>query len=102
MMASLRDKKRLLGNGKKLSSFFVRCGLETPPFFKKLRTIGLIAAAAGTAVISAPVALPAVVVTIGGYLIVGGTVATAVSQAAIDDAGNCPGEDSPSGSGDKN
>ncbi len=73
----------------KLASFFVRCGQETPPFFKKLRTVGLIVAAAGTAVISAPISLPAVVLTIGGYLIVGGTVATAVSQAAIEDAGNC-------------
>lgn len=85
----------------KLKSFFTRCGQETPPFFKKLRTIGLVVAAAGTAVISAPIALPAVVLTIGGYLIVGGTVATAVSQAAIDDAGNC--EDDPStGSGSRN
>jgi hypothetical protein len=73
----------------KLASFFARCGEETPPFFKKLRTVGLIVAAAGTAVVSAPIALPAVMLTIGGYLIVGGTVATAVSQAAIQDSGNC-------------
>ena len=49
----------------------------------------MIVAAAGTAVLTAPVALPALVLTIGGYLIVGGAVATAVSQAAIEDAGNC-------------
>lgn len=101
-MASLRDKKRLLGDGSKLSSFFIRCGMETPPFFAKLKKIGLIVAAAGTAVISAPVALPALVVTIGGYLIVGGAVATAVSQAAIDDAGNCSSTEDPSGSGAEN
>jgi hypothetical protein len=68
----------------KLKSYLVRCNIETPPFFKKLRKVGLMVAAAGTAVIAAPVALPAVVVTIGGYLIVGGAVASAVSQAAID------------------
>lgn len=73
----------------KLSSYFTRCGENTPPFFKKLRKVGLMVAAAGTAVIAAPIALPAVVVTIGGYLIVGGAVATAVSQAAIDDNVNC-------------
>lgn len=73
----------------KLVSYFTRCGEETPPFFKKLRKVGLMVAAAGTAVIAAPIALPAVVVTIGGYLIVGGAVASAVSQAAIDDAANC-------------
>ena len=68
----------------KLVSYFTRCGEETPPFFKKLRKVGLMVAAAGTAVIAAPIALPAVLVTIGGYLIVGGAVASAVSQAAID------------------
>lgn len=85
-----------MANGKlkdKLKSFFTRCGEETPPFFKKLRTVGLMVAAAGTAVIAAPVALPAVVVTIGGYLIVGGTVATAVSQAAIEESQNCEDND---------
>lgn len=73
----------------KLKSFFARCGEETPPFFKKLKRVGLIVAAAGTAVVTAPIGLPAVVVTIGSYLIVGGAVATAVSQAAIDDANDC-------------
>ena len=74
----------------KLKSYLVRCNAETPPFFKKMRKVGLMVAAAGTAVIAAPVALPAVVLTIGGYLIVGDAVASAVSQAAIDDAANCP------------
>ena len=77
----------------KLKSFFTRCGQETPPFFKKLRTIGLMVAAAGTAVVASPVALPAAVVAIGGYLIVGGSVATAVSQAAIDSPSACTGTD---------
>lgn len=80
----------------KLKSFFKRCGQDTPPFFKKLRTIGLVVAAAGTAVVSSPVALPAAVIAIGSYLIVGGTVASAVSQAAIDPStgfGSCPEEE---------
>ena len=75
----------------KLKSYLVRCNAETPPFFKKLRTVGVIVAAAGTAVVTAPVALPAMVLAIGGYLIVGGAVASAVSQAAIADAhADCP------------
>ncbi|TNF48430.1 MAG: hypothetical protein EP305_05525 [Bacteroidetes bacterium] len=72
----------------KLVSYFSRCSEDTPPFFKKLRKVGLMVAAAGTAVVAAPVALPAVVITIGGYLIVGGAVASAVSQAAIDSSVN--------------
>lgn len=73
----------------KLRSYFTRCGQETPPFFRKLRLIGLAVAAAGTAVLAAPVALPALVTAIGGYLIVGGTVATAVSQATIEGGEDC-------------
>lgn len=78
----------------KLKSYLVRCNAETPPFFKKLRTVGVIVVAAGTALVSAPVALPAAVLAIGGYLIVGGAVASAVSQAAIADAhADCDDED---------
>jgi hypothetical protein len=53
----------------------------TPRFFKKIRNIGLALAAAGTALLTAPVALPAAVISIAGYLVVAGSVAAAVSQA---------------------
>lgn len=76
----------------KLKSYFKRCGVDTPPFFKKLRTAGLIIAAAGTTLLAAPITLPAAVVTIGGYLVVGGAVATAMSQAAIAEDENCEDE----------
>jgi hypothetical protein len=52
----------------------------TPKFFKVLRNIGLGLAAAGGVLVAAPIAIPTLVVTIGGYLIVAGSVATAVSQ----------------------
>lgn len=54
----------------------------TPTFFKKVRNIGLLLAAISATLFTAPVALPAAVVQIAGYLAVGGAVATAVSQAA--------------------
>ncbi|AEA42570.1 hypothetical protein [Fluviicola taffensis] len=66
-----------------LKSYFSRVASETPPFFKKLRLIGLVLAAAGTVLIAAPVSLPAGVIAFGGYMLVAGTVATAMSQAAI-------------------
>lgn len=72
--------------GKELS-VLERLKAPTPKFFKKLRTIGLILAAAGGALVTAPVMLPTIVVTIGGYLIVAGTVASAVSQAAVEGYG---------------
>lgn len=53
----------------------------TPNFFKKIRNIGLILAAVGGAIITAPVTLPAVVVNIAGYLAVAGGIASAISQA---------------------
>lgn len=61
-----------------------RLSLPTPKFFKKVRTVGLILAAISGAVVSAPVALPAAVLKIAGYLALAGGVATAVSQAATE------------------
>ena len=55
----------------------------TPAFFTKLRNIGLALAAAATALVGAPVVLPALVIKIAGYAIVAGSVMTAVSQAAV-------------------
>ena len=57
----------------------------TPPFFKKLRNIGIILAATGGAILAAPITLPATLVTIATYLAVAGTVATTVSQAVVSD-----------------
>lgn len=56
----------------------------TPKFFKKLRNIGLVLATVATTVVAAPVALPAVVIKIAGYLAVAGGIAGAVSQTAIE------------------
>jgi hypothetical protein len=53
----------------------------TPKFFKTLRNIGLVLVAAGGVLVAAPVAIPVALVTAGGYLIVAGSVATAISQA---------------------
>jgi hypothetical protein len=61
-----------------------RLTAPTPKFFKIIRNIGLALAAAGGVIIAAPVALPAIAVTVGGYLVVAGSVATAVSQAVIE------------------
>lgn len=57
----------------------------TPKFFRILRNIGIAMATIGAVIIAAPVALPAIVVTVAGYLTVAGTVATAVSQAVVRD-----------------
>lgn len=56
---------------------------KTPKFFKKVRNIGLILAAVSGTIITAPVALPAVLVKIAGYLGVASMVASAVSQTTV-------------------
>ncbi|HEY9663489.1 MAG TPA: hypothetical protein V6C65_34010 [Allocoleopsis sp.] len=55
----------------------------TPPFFQKVRNIGLIIAAVGTSILAAPVALPVLLVNIAGYLVVAGGVMSTVGQAVI-------------------
>lgn len=62
-----------------------RIQTPTPPFFKKIRTIGLILAAVSGSLLAAPVALPVVVTQIATYLAIAGSVASAVSQTAVDD-----------------
>ncbi|MDO9593813.1 MAG: hypothetical protein Q7J19_02340 [Lutibacter sp.] len=61
---------------------------STPSFFRKLRNIGIAMAATGGAIIAAPIALPALVITIATYLTVVGTVASAISQAVVSDNEN--------------
>ena len=55
----------------------------TPKFFRLLRTIGVIVGLVGASILASPVALPAAVVTIGGYLALAGTIVTGVSQTAV-------------------
>ena len=57
-----------------------RVKAPTPKFFKVLRNIGLAMAAIGGTILAAPVTLPVLVTTVGGYLAVAGGVVSAVSQ----------------------
>ena len=63
-----------------------RAQAPTPKFFKLLRTIGLALLAVSGALLTAPVALPAVIITVAGYTAVAGGVLSAVSQVTVDDA----------------
>ena len=61
-----------------------RLTAPTPPFFKKVRNIGLILTALAAAVIGLPVELPAIVGNIAGVVAVAGSIMTGVSQAAVE------------------
>ncbi|WP_018343416.1 hypothetical protein [Cytophaga aurantiaca] len=61
-----------------------RVKAPTPKFFKILRTIGISLAVAGGAVLASPIAIPAAVVSVASYVILAGSVITAVSQTAVE------------------
>lgn len=52
----------------------------TPNYFIKVRNIGITLGAIGAAIVAAPIALPAAVVTAAGYLITIGAVSAAIAQ----------------------
>lgn len=68
-----------------LTEISERIKSPTPPFFKGLRKIGLLLAGVGTALLTAPVSMPVIVTTVGGYLLTTGSVLTAISQMAKED-----------------
>ena len=60
-----------------------RAKRRTPKFFVQVRNIGLTLAGVSATLMAAPVALPAMVIKIAGYLAVAGAVAGSVSQTAV-------------------
>jgi hypothetical protein len=67
-----------------MNQIIQRLQAPTPTFFQKLRNIGLILATIATTIATAPIALPAIVIKIAGYLAVAGGAASAVSQTAVE------------------
>lgn len=62
-----------------------RVQAPTPKFFKVLRSVGIIVATIGGVILTAPIALPAALISVGGYLTVAGGVISAISQITVDD-----------------
>ena len=66
-----------------MKEIVTRMKKPTPRFFKKLRKIGLTLVAVSAVIYAIPVALPAVIIKVAGYLAVAGGVVGAVSQSAV-------------------
>ena len=64
-----------------------RVSTPMPPFFKKLRNIALVVAALAGSILAAPMALPAIVLTIAEYALVASTAISAVSQVTTETDG---------------
>lgn len=60
-----------------------RVQAPTPKWFKVLRTIGIALASIGGTIIAAPVALPVGLISVAGYLVLGGSIISIVSQTAV-------------------
>ena len=61
-----------------------RWSAKTPTFWKKVQRIGIVAGALGAAIIAAPIALPAALITASGYLVAVGGVAATLSHFTVD------------------
>lgn len=70
-----------------------RAKAPTPAFFIKIRNISLALAAIGTSVMAAPVALPAVLLKLAGYLTVAGAVGGTISQVVTTSESEPPKDD---------
>ena len=55
----------------------------TPKWFKILRTVGIALASVGGIIIASPVALPVGLVSAAGYLVLGGSIISVVSQTRL-------------------
>lgn len=65
-------------------NLFDRASSPTPKIFRILRAVGIGIVSTGGAVLSLPVVLPIIVTNIATYLIVAGSVLSAVSQITVD------------------
>ncbi|MBC6365747.1 hypothetical protein [Algoriphagus sp. AK58] len=61
-----------------------RAQAPTPPFFQKLKRVGFMVAAVGTAVLTAPGELPEILLTWAQHCLTGGIVLITVSQLVVD------------------
>jgi ABC-type xylose transport system permease subunit len=58
---------------------------KTPKFWKQVRNIAITIGAVAGVILTAPISLPAAIVTAAGYLATAGTVAATLSQLTVDD-----------------
>lgn len=55
----------------------------TPKWFRVLRRVGIALATVGGVIIASPIALPVGLVSAAGYLVLGGSIISVVSQTAV-------------------
>ena len=63
-----------------------RWNAPTPDFWKKVQKVGIVCAALGGAIATAPISLPAIAVTVSGYLATAGVVAGILAKLTVADS----------------
>lgn len=63
-----------------------RWNSKTPKFWKRVQQIAIVAGTVAGVIIAAPVALPAAVITVAGYVATAGTVAATLAQLTVVDS----------------
>jgi len=66
-------------------SIIQRWAAPTPKFWKKVQRVAITLGAVAGVILTAPVSLPAAVVTAAGYVATAGTVAATLSQLTVQD-----------------
>ena len=62
-----------------------RWNAKTPRFWKNIQRIAIVAGTIAGVILTAPIALPAGLITAAGYVVTAGTVAVTLSQLTIED-----------------
>lgn len=62
-----------------------RATAPTPPFFQNLKRIGLLIAAIGLAIMTAPGMVPEILQEYAGYAITAGTILVSICQLTVDE-----------------
>ncbi|SHM22891.1 hypothetical protein [Flavobacterium xinjiangense] len=60
-----------------------RVKAPTPKWFKIIRNVGIALATVGGVILASPVILPVGLVSAAGYLVLGGSIISAVSQTGV-------------------
>jgi lipopolysaccharide/colanic/teichoic acid biosynthesis glycosyltransferase len=60
-----------------------RIKAPTPKWFKIIRNISIVLVSIGGIIIASPVALPVGLVSVAGYLVLGGSIISVVSQTGV-------------------
>lgn len=65
-------------------SIIQRWTAPTPKFWKKVQRVAITLGAVAGVILTAPVSIPATVITVAGYVATAGTVAATLSQLTVD------------------